>query len=300
VKSLWPTHPYIPMRQGFLYLAAIIDWATRRVLSWRLSNTLTAGFCVEALGEALARFGRPEIFNSDQGSQFTSEEFTRVLLDQGIEISMATPPSPGARVENTGRGLLHQTRAGRGRGGVTRWRWDAVNLWTVGCADTRLTAQARSPMDKPGKTPCVSPTLPTGRQLSTSFSVPQQQQGLNRQPALAYSSRNLSKHWHHRSIGNPTTARRRSRPRLHRRREADELCGGCRRTTGVRVRAAPLRRRDSRNLSSRHDAVRATAPLPIILKRIRPALPKCSARNKATPLAKASMMAMGTATRRRF
>ena len=62
--------------------------ATRRVLSWRLSNTLTAGFCVEALGEALARFGKPKIFNSDQGSQFTSEEFTRVLLDHGIEISM--------------------------------------------------------------------------------------------------------------------------------------------------------------------------------------------------------------------
>src|ERR1700719_1860686 len=57
---------YIPMRQGFLYLVAIIDWATRRVLSWRLSNTLTAGFCVEALSEALARFGKPGIFNTDQ------------------------------------------------------------------------------------------------------------------------------------------------------------------------------------------------------------------------------------------
>src|SRR5205823_5110897 len=57
---------YIPMRQGFLYLVAIIDWATRRVLSWRLSNTLTAGFCVEALSEALARFGNPGIFNTDQ------------------------------------------------------------------------------------------------------------------------------------------------------------------------------------------------------------------------------------------
>jgi putative transposase len=79
---------YIPMRRGFLYLVAIIDWATRRVLSWRLSNSLTAGFCVDALGEALARFGKPEIFNTDQGSQFTSEEFTRVLLDHRIEISM--------------------------------------------------------------------------------------------------------------------------------------------------------------------------------------------------------------------
>src|SRR6516165_9856322 len=79
---------YIPMQQGFLYLVAIIDWATRRVLSWRLSNTLAAGFCVEALSEALARFGKPGIFNTDQGAQFTSAEFTKVLLDHGIEISM--------------------------------------------------------------------------------------------------------------------------------------------------------------------------------------------------------------------
>ena len=79
---------YIPMRQGFLYLVAIIDWATRRVLSWRLSNTLTAGFCVAALSEALARFGKPGIFNTDQGAQFTSDEFTQMLRDHGIEISM--------------------------------------------------------------------------------------------------------------------------------------------------------------------------------------------------------------------
>src|SRR5207302_861418 len=79
---------YIAMQQGFLYLVAIIDWATRRVLSWRLSNTLTAGFCVEALSEALARFGKPDIFNTDQGAQFTSDEFTQMLRDHGIEISM--------------------------------------------------------------------------------------------------------------------------------------------------------------------------------------------------------------------
>jgi putative transposase len=79
---------YIPLRQGFLYLVAIIDWATRRVLSWRLSNTLTTGFCVEALSEALARFGKPGIFNTDQGAQFTSNEFTKVLRDHGIAISM--------------------------------------------------------------------------------------------------------------------------------------------------------------------------------------------------------------------
>ena len=79
---------YMPMRQGFLYLVAIIDWATRRVLSWRLSNTLTAGFCVEALSEALVRFGKPGIFNTDQGAQFTSFEFTQMLRDHGIQISM--------------------------------------------------------------------------------------------------------------------------------------------------------------------------------------------------------------------
>src|SRR5438046_657919 len=79
---------YIPMQQGFLYLVAIIDWATRRVLSWRLSNTLTTGFCVEALSEALARFGKPGIYYTDALAQFTSDAFTTVLRDHGIEISM--------------------------------------------------------------------------------------------------------------------------------------------------------------------------------------------------------------------
>ena len=69
---------YLPMRRGFLYLVAIMDWASRKVLAWRLSNTTDAGFCVEALEEALARFGKPDIFNTDQGSQFTSNAFTGV------------------------------------------------------------------------------------------------------------------------------------------------------------------------------------------------------------------------------
>ena len=88
MKFLRPTHPYIAMRQGFPYLVVILDWSTRRVVAWRLSNTLTVGFCIEALREALARFGTPEIFNSDQGSQFTSEEFTGVLREHGVQISM--------------------------------------------------------------------------------------------------------------------------------------------------------------------------------------------------------------------
>src|SRR4051794_7728753 len=79
---------YIPMRRGFLYLVAVMDWATRKVLAWRVSNTMDVAFCVEALREALARFGRPEIFNTDQGSQFTSSEFTDVLRAADVRISM--------------------------------------------------------------------------------------------------------------------------------------------------------------------------------------------------------------------
>jgi putative transposase len=79
---------YIPMRLGFLYLVAVMDWATRRVLSWRLSNTMDVDFCIVALQEALGRFGRPEIFNTDQGSQFTSPQFTEVLTGAEVRISM--------------------------------------------------------------------------------------------------------------------------------------------------------------------------------------------------------------------
>jgi putative transposase len=79
---------YVPMARGFVYLAVVIDWFSRRVLAWRLSITMEAAFCVEALEEALARQGRPEIFNTDQGSQFTSEAFTGVLTRNGIAISM--------------------------------------------------------------------------------------------------------------------------------------------------------------------------------------------------------------------
>ena len=78
---------YLPMERGFLYLVAVMDWHSRYVLSWRLSNTLEAGFCAEALTEAMER-GRPEVFNTDQGSRFTSQEFTQVLQDRGVKISM--------------------------------------------------------------------------------------------------------------------------------------------------------------------------------------------------------------------
>src|SRR3974390_1914027 len=89
VNQVWCSDvTYIPMAKGFLYLVVIMDWVSRAVLAWRLSNTLAADFCVEALEEALSRYGRPEIFNTDQGSQFTSDDFTGTLKRHGVMISM--------------------------------------------------------------------------------------------------------------------------------------------------------------------------------------------------------------------
>jgi putative transposase len=79
---------YLPMKRGFVYFVAVMDWYSRRILSWRLSNTMTADFCVEALEEALDRYGAPEIVNTDQGSQFTSEEFVSTVLHCGARLSM--------------------------------------------------------------------------------------------------------------------------------------------------------------------------------------------------------------------
>jgi putative transposase len=89
VNQVWCADvTYIPMAKGFLYLVVIMDWVSRAVLAWRLSNTLGAEFCVEALEEALSRHGRPEIFNTDQGSQFTSDDFTGTLQNHAVTISM--------------------------------------------------------------------------------------------------------------------------------------------------------------------------------------------------------------------
>jgi putative transposase len=88
-NQVWATDiTYIPMKAGFVYLVAIMDWYSRRVLSWRLSNTLDSTFCVDALEEALDNFGQPEIFNTDQGAQFTADAFTTVLRNRSIAISM--------------------------------------------------------------------------------------------------------------------------------------------------------------------------------------------------------------------
>ena len=89
VNQVWAADiTYVPVGRGFLYLVAIMDWTSRAVLGWRLSNTMDVSFCVAALEEALQRYGRPEIFNTDQGSQFTSGAFTGVLITAGIQISM--------------------------------------------------------------------------------------------------------------------------------------------------------------------------------------------------------------------
>ena len=88
-NQVWATDlTYIPMAKGFVYLVAIMDWYSRRVLSWRISNSMDTDFCVEALEEALSIYGPPEIFNTDQGAQFTSQAFTGVLQDAGVSISM--------------------------------------------------------------------------------------------------------------------------------------------------------------------------------------------------------------------
>jgi putative transposase len=88
-NQVWSTDiTYIPMNRGFIYLTAIIDWYSRYVLSWRISNTLDSDFCIDALNDALRLYGKPEIFNTDQGSQFTSEDFIKPLKDNDIQISM--------------------------------------------------------------------------------------------------------------------------------------------------------------------------------------------------------------------
>ena len=121
---------YIPMRRGFLYLVAVMDWATRKVLAWRVSNTMDVAFCIDALQEALARYGRPEIFNTDQGSQFTSPRFADVLKDASVRISMDGRGRwmDNVFIERLWRSLkyecvyLHAFETGSElRAGLTRW-----------------------------------------------------------------------------------------------------------------------------------------------------------------------------------
>ena len=110
---------YIPVCRGFLYLVAVMDWASRHVLAWRLSNTLDAGFCVEALDEALTRHGQPEIFNTDQGSQFTGFAFTGRLQAAGVRISMG-PRDRWRNWNGSSAGFGRAGRRSRSSSGPTR------------------------------------------------------------------------------------------------------------------------------------------------------------------------------------
>jgi putative transposase len=121
---------YIPMRRGFLYLVAIMDWYSRKVLTWQLSNTLDADFCVAALEEALAKYGKPQIFNTDQGSQFTSFSFTQALRDAEVRISMDGRGRwmDNVMIERLWRSLKYECvylnafeTGGELRAGLTRW-----------------------------------------------------------------------------------------------------------------------------------------------------------------------------------
>jgi putative transposase len=122
VNQVWCSDvTYIPMAKGFLYLVVIMDWVSRAVLAWRLSNTLGAEFCVEALEEALVHYGRPEIFNTDQGSQFTSDDFTDTLKRHEVTISMDGKGCQDTEIEITFEAVGTDTRVT-----VIHRGWDSI------------------------------------------------------------------------------------------------------------------------------------------------------------------------------
>jgi putative transposase len=140
LKIVEPNHvwaadvTYIPMACGFLYLVAIIDWASRAVLAWRLSNTNDASFCAAALEEALLRFGKPRIFNTDQGSTFTAEAFTSKLVTAGVEISM---DGRGRFMDNIFIEAIGISRwQVAGRWAAERRRWREGRGWRRGAASS--------------------------------------------------------------------------------------------------------------------------------------------------------------------
>ena len=147
-NQVWSTDiTYIPMRGGFLYLVAVMDWFSRFVLSWELSNTMETGFCLAAL-EAAFRFGQPEIWNSDQGSQFTSADFLAPLKKRGISHQHGwTRPRPGQRFHRAPVAQLEVrtdlSRRLRQRRAICSRRWIATSTSTITSARTRRSAIAR-------------------------------------------------------------------------------------------------------------------------------------------------------------
>ena len=139
-SQVWATDiTYIPMARGFVYLIAIVDWFSRRVLSWRLSITLETDFCIEALEEALTRFGAPEIFNTDQGSQFTSMAFTAVLLREKIAISMDGRGAwrDNVFVERLWRSVKYEEVYLRAYGSISEARASIAGIWHSTTEDAR-------------------------------------------------------------------------------------------------------------------------------------------------------------------
>jgi putative transposase len=153
VNQVWCSDvTYIPMAKGFLYLVVIMDWVSRAVLAWRLSNTLGADFCVEALEEALARYGQPEIFNTDQGSQFTSDAFTGTLKRHGVMISMDGKSLPPRR-----------------RGAAA---WTTSSLSGYGAASNTRKSTSRPMRQSPRPRPALAPgSASTMRNASTRASA---------------------------------------------------------------------------------------------------------------------------------
>ena len=147
---------YIPMARGFVYLAAVVDWFSRRVLSWRVSITMEVEFCLEAVEEALARHGRPEIFNTDQGSQFTGQDFTGLLLGNAIAISM---DGKGAWRDNVlssgsgGRSNMRRSICGPTTASARRAHRSA-GIWTSTTASVRIRALTLGRRIAPTSTIC--------------------------------------------------------------------------------------------------------------------------------------------------
>jgi len=168
-NQVWCTDiTYIPMARGFLYLVAIMDWASRKVLAWRLSNTMEPDFCVEALEEAIARHGKPKIFNTDQGSQFTSLAFTQVLKDAGIKISMDGKGRwmDNVFIERLWRSLKYECvylqafeTGSEARAGIDRWIDYYNNSRPHSSFDGRTPAEVYSGRDapSPGHAPVMAP-----------------------------------------------------------------------------------------------------------------------------------------------
>ena len=141
VNQVWCSDvTYIPMAKGFLYLVVIMDWVSRAVLAWRLSNTLGAEFCVEALEEALVQYGPPEIFNTDQGSQFTSDEFTGTLKRHGVMISMGMCALCNRPIPLKPENRLLKVSRDRTDSGNKAYEWQNTRLTHLACNLTKSDA----------------------------------------------------------------------------------------------------------------------------------------------------------------